>query len=151
MRYEAVKDLHPEGFKRLTGVPPEVFEQMIGVLREAETRKKKSGRPSKLGVEDKLLLAMSYWREYRTQFHIAASYGLHESTANRIITQVEDALIRSGAFSLPKRREVADPNWTVVLVDATETPVERPKKNSGVTTAGRKSVTRSKAKSSSTS
>ncbi len=75
MRYEAVKDLNAEGFKRLTGVQPDVFGQMAGVLREAETRKKKAGRPSKLAVEDKLLLAMSYWREYRTQFHIAASYG----------------------------------------------------------------------------
>ena len=75
MHYEAVKDLSPEAFKRLTGVPPEVFGQMMGVLREAETRKQKPGRPSKLAVEDKLLLAMSYWREYRTQVHIAASYG----------------------------------------------------------------------------
>lgn len=75
MRYEAVKDLNPEAFKRLTGVLPEVFGQTVGALREAETRKKKAGRPGKLGAEDKLLLAMSYWREYRTQFHIAASYG----------------------------------------------------------------------------
>ncbi len=149
MRYEAVKDLNAEGFKRLTGVKPEVFGQMVGVLRQAETKKRKAGRPSKLGVEDKLLLAMSYWREYR--FHIAASYGLHESTANRIITQVEDTLIRSGAFSLPKRREVSESDWTVVLVDATETPVERPKKNNGVTTVGRRSATLSKAKSSSMS
>lgn len=141
MRYEGVKDLSPEGFKRLTDVPPEVFGQMVEVLKEAETRKKKSGRPSKLSVEDKLLLAVSYWREYRTQFHIAASYGLHESSANRIITQVEDVLIKSGAFSLPKRREVAETDWTVVLVDATETPVERPQKNSGVTTAARRNAT----------
>lgn len=128
MRHEEVSELKPEAFKRLTGVKPEVFRQMVAVLREAETRKKKAGRPSKLSVEDKLLLTMSYWREYRTQFHIAANYGLHESTANRIITQVEDALIGSGAFSLPKCREVAEADWTVVLLDATETPVEQPKK-----------------------
>ena len=151
MRYEAIRELKSEAFKRLTGVKPEIFKQMVGVLREAETCKKKSGRPSKLPLEDKLLLAMSYWREYRTQFHIAASYGLHESSANRIITQVEDTLIRSGAFSLPKRREVAETDWTVVLVDATESPIERPKKNSGGTTAGSRSATPSRAKSSSTS
>ena len=77
MRYEAIKDLNPEAFKRLTGVKPEVFRQMVGVLREAETRKKKVGRPSKLPLEDKLLLTLSYWREYRTQFHLAASYAIH--------------------------------------------------------------------------
>lgn len=128
MRYEAVKELSPEAFKRLTGVRPEVFRQMVGVLRGAETEKKKAGRPSKLCLEDKLLLTLSYWREYRTQFHIAASYGVHESSANRIITHIEDVLIKSKVFSLPKRREVTESDWTVVLVDATETPVERPKK-----------------------
>lgn len=84
MRYEEVKGLAPEGFKRLTGVKPQVLSDMLRVLRDAEKRKKKAGRSSKLSLEDKLLLALSYWREYRTQFHIAASYGLHESTANRI-------------------------------------------------------------------
>ena len=141
MRYEAVRDLKAAAFKRLTGVRPQVFADMVAVLHEAEGRKKKAGRTSKLCLEDKLLLAMSYWREYRTQFHIAASYGVHESTANRMITQVEDVLIKSDKFSLPKRREVAETEWTVVLVDVTETPIERPKKSSETTIAVRKDVT----------
>lgn len=141
MRYEAVKGLDAERFKRLSGVEPEVFDKLVEVLRVAETQKKKSGRLSKLGVEDKLLLTLSYWREYRTQFHLAASYGVHESSANRIIRQVEDALLKSGTLGLPKRREVTDTDWPVVLVDATETPIERPKKNSGATTAARKNAT----------
>ncbi len=59
MRYEGVKELSPEAFKRLTGVRPEVFKKMVGVLGEAQTRKKKAGRSSKLCLEDKLLLEMS--------------------------------------------------------------------------------------------
>ena len=141
MRYEAVKDLNPKAFKRLTGVKPAVFAQMLGVLRVAEVSKKKAGRSSKLSLEDKLLLSLCYWREYRTQFHIAADYGVHESTANRIITRVEDLLISSGKFSLPKRREVTETEWTVVLVDVTETPIERPQKSSTVTTRVRKNAT----------
>ncbi len=140
MRYEAVRELSPEAFKRLTGVRPEVFRQMVGVLRGAETEKKKAGRPSKLCLEDKLLLTLSYWREYRTQFHIAASYGVHESSANRIITHIEDVLIKSKVFSLPKRREVTESDWTVVLIDATETPIERPKKSRNATTAANESA-----------
>lgn len=73
MRYEEVQGLKPAAFKRLTGVKRQVFGQMLIVLREAEGRKKKAGRSSKLSLEDKLLLALSYWREYRTQFHLAAS------------------------------------------------------------------------------
>ena len=140
MRYKAIKTLKPEAFKRLTGVKLRVFAEMVAVLREAEGHKKKAGRTSKLCLEDQLLLALSYWREYRTQFHIAASYGVHESTANRIIIHVEDVLIASGKFSLPKRREVAETEWTVVLVDVTETPIERPKKSSDITTVARKSA-----------
>ena len=76
--------------------------------------------------------------EYRIQFHIAASYGVHESSANRITTHVEDVLIKSDKFSLPKRREVSESEWTVVLVDATETPFERPKKNKSITKSSAK-------------
>ena len=125
----------------MTGVQPGVFQAMLAVLQEAEKRKKKAGRMSKLSLEDKLLLALSYWREYRTQFHIAASYGLHESTANRIITRIEDVLIASGKFSLPKRRKVEETQWTVVLVDVTETPIEKPKKRKSTTLVAKSSVT----------
>ena len=62
MRYEAIKALKPEAFKRLTGVRPQVFGDMVVVLREAEKHKKKAGRRGKLGLEDQLLLALSYWR-----------------------------------------------------------------------------------------
>lgn len=146
MRYDEVRELKPTAFKRLTGVKPQVFSEMLAVLREAEEKKKKAGRSSKLSLEDKLLLVLSYWREYRTQFHLAASYGVHESTANRIITRVEDVLVSSGRFSLPRRREVEETEWTVVLVDVTETPIEKPKKSSGTTTAAKSSATPSKAR-----
>lgn len=75
------------------------------------------------------------YTESRTQFHIAASYEVHESTANRIITKIENLLVPSGKFSLLKRREVEETQWTVVLIDVTETPVERPKKSKNANTA----------------
>jgi len=58
---------------------------------------------SKLSLADQLLLTLSYWREYRTQFHVALSYGVHETTATRIIGKVEDTLAALDRFSLPKR------------------------------------------------
>ncbi len=140
MHYESIKGLKEEAFKRLTGVKPKLFSEMTDVLKESESNKKKAGRSSKLSLADQLLLTLSYWREYRTQFHIASSYGIHESTANRIITKVEDELIASGKFSLPKRREIEEVEWTVVLVDATETPIERPKKSRNTITVGKRSA-----------
>lgn len=143
MTYTKLKELAPEAFKRYSGVKPETFDAMLGVLREVEQDKKKPGRPSKLMLEDQLLLTLSYWREYRTQFHVAASYGVHETTATRIIGKVEDVLIASGRFSLPSKQALgaAEHEWVVVLIDSTETPIERPKKSSVSSTAARKNAT----------
>ncbi len=79
----------PGEFKQLTGVKRETFERMLEVLQQSEQQKKRSGRLSKLSLADQLLLTLMYWREYRTQFHIAKSYGIHEANANRIIHKVE--------------------------------------------------------------
>ena len=106
MRYAEVEGLPPGEFKRLTGAKRETFERMLAVLRQSERRKKRPGRPSKLSLADQLLLSLMYWREYRTQFHIAKSYGIHEANANRIIRKVEGALVASGAFTLPGKRAV---------------------------------------------
>lgn len=139
MTYAKLKALPPEAFRRYSGVKPETFTTMLEVLAQVEEGKKKAGRPSLLGLEDQLLLTLTYWREYRTQFHVAASYGVHETTATRIINKVEDALVASGRFSLPKKQALgaADHEWVVVLIDSTETPIERPKKSSDTSTAGR--------------
>ena len=132
MRHEEVKGLPPGQFKRLTGVKRETFELMLRVLKQSEQQKKRLGRPSKLLLADQLLLTLMYWREYRTQFHIAKSYGIHEANANRIIRKVEGALAASGACSLPSKR-AAHSNEGVeisfVIVDVTETPIEKPKKS----------------------
>lgn len=82
-------------------------------------------------------------REYRTYFHIGQSWGVNESTAYRIIRKTEDALVRSRAFTLPgkKKLQKSDCPIEVVVVDVTETPIERPKKNkSGFTVAKRKDI-----------
>ncbi|MCF9047505.1 helix-turn-helix domain-containing protein [Acinetobacter nectaris] len=87
------------------------------------------GRSPKLCLEDQVLLCLSYWREYRTLFHIATSYGVSEAIASRIVRQVEDALIRSGLFNLPKDiPEVEGIDWNIVIIDATEVLIQRPKK-----------------------
>jgi len=81
-----------------------------------------------------------YWREYRTEFHIAQSYGISESTVGRTIQKVEDALVRSGKFRLPGKRALqpSDTVFEVVLVDVSEQPIERPKKaKRGITAAKR--------------
>ncbi len=69
---------------------------------------KKSGRPPELIVEDQVLMVLQYWREYRTYFHIGQDFGIAESTVCRIVHNIENILIKSRKFSLPRRLEIAD-------------------------------------------
>ena len=96
--------------------------------------KSQGGKPNKLAIEDRLLMALEYLREYRTYFHISRSYGISESACYRNIRWVEDTLIKDGKFSLPGRKALlkSDMEYEVVLIDATETPIERPKKNKNI-------------------
>jgi len=131
MRYEETKSLTEEQFQRLTGVKRRVADKMLSVLYTAHSLKKaRGGRPNKLSVEDTLMMSLEYLREYRTYFHIGSSYGISESYAYKQIRWVEDTLIKSGEFSLPGKKELrkSDVEYEIILVDATETPVERPKR-----------------------
>jgi hypothetical protein len=114
------------------------------VSKRLTGERRKAGRPPKLSVEDQVLLTLEYWREYRTLFHLATSWGLHESNACRVIRRVEDILTKSRAFKLLGKKVLrsADHEIEFVVVDVAETPVERPKKRSSATRAARRSGTR---------
>ena len=96
-----------------------------------------------VSVEDMLLMSLEYLREYRTYFHIGKSYRLSESNAYQTIKWVEETLIKDGTFSLPGKKALlkSDMEYEIVLVDATETPIERPKRGSENGIRGRKSGT----------
>lgn len=144
MSYEKIKDLRPALFKRHCGVKPDTFEKMVALVSDSIQKNQiKSGRPPKLSIEDQVLMTLEYWREYRTYFHIANSWQIHESSVCRIIKRVEDILIKSKAFSLPGKKELklAEHQIEVIVVDVTETPIERPKKSKEATTAARRNGT----------
>ena len=140
MRYETVQSLKDEDFKRSTGVQRSSFDKMLEVV---ETGLRNFGRQTKLSRADQLLMTLMYWREYRTEFHIGLTYGISESTVCRTIKKVENVLIQSKQFHLPGKKAL-QPSETVieiVLVDATEQPIERPKKDNAGITAAKRSVT----------
>jgi hypothetical protein len=142
MRYKQIKVLKDEKFRRLTGVKPQTFEKMVNILNLSHHQKKaRGGRKNKLTIEDQLLMALEYLREYRTYFHLSQSYGVSESNAYKIIRWVEDTLIKHPQFALPGRKALlkADRDYEVILIDATESPVERPKKSKEGTIQARRS------------
>ena len=145
MSYEQIKDLRPADFKRYCGVEPETFRRMVELVsKRLAKERRKTGRPPKLPVEDQVLLTLEYWREYRTFFHLATSWGLHESNVCRVIRRVEDILTKRRAFKLPGKKVLrpADHEIEFVVVDVAETPVERPKKSRKPITAAKRSATR---------
>ncbi len=132
MKYEIIKEYKEEQFRRITGVKRATFEKMVEILKKSYAKKhRRRGRKPKLSIENQLLAELEYWREYRTYAHIAASYGIAESNIYRSIKWIEETLIKDGTFSLPRKKELlkSDAEYEVILIDATETPVERPQKN----------------------
>jgi hypothetical protein len=147
MRYETVKTLKDADFKRSTGVQRATFEKMLAVIQKGL---RDFGRPATLSRADQLLLTLMYWREYRTEFHIGLTYGVSESTVCRTIQKIENVLIRSGQFRLPGKKalQASDTLIEVVLIDATEQPIERPKKSRNSTIVAKRSGTPKKRRSS---
>ncbi len=133
MKSKNLRKLSDENFRRIIGVKKETFKVMLSRLNAAESlQKAKGGRPNKLSMRNRLLMTLEYLREYRTYAAIAVSYGLSESNAYENIIWIENVLIKCPEFKLPGRKALleTDNEFEVVLIDATETPIERPKKNS---------------------
>lgn len=130
MLYTDLQNLSSVQFKRLCGVSRDTFGEMVEVLYPHLQRQGRRGGQNKLSVEDQLLVTLEYWREYRSQFHIATSWGLHETTVSRIIRKVEDVVVKCGRFRLPSKRHLYQPGWEwkVFMVDVGEMEIERPKK-----------------------
>lgn len=65
-----------------------------------------------------------------------------------MIKRAEEILIRSGKFSLPGRKSLgtSDTEFEIVIVDATETKIERPQKNNGLITPPKRNNITSKPK-----
>lgn len=144
MSYIDLQYLSKGEFKRLCGVSRDTFTEMVEVLRPHLERQGQRGGQNKLRTEDQLLVTLEYWREYRSQFHIATSWRLHETTVGRIVKKVEYLLVKCGKFRLPSKRQMYQPEWEskVMVVDVGEMEIERPQKNRNVTTVASKNVTR---------
>ena len=137
MRWQTVKKSTPNQFKRLVGVQPETFEKMVSEAKRINAERapkkvgKKRGPKEKINWYDKTLMMLMYYREYRTFAHMGASYNISEAQCWRIVTTMERWLIKSELFHLPGKKKLteSDVEWEVVIVDVSEHPIERPKKN----------------------
>lgn len=130
MNIKQASKLNPAEFKRFFGVLPQTFKKMLEIVKDYEEKKLKSGRPSQLSLEHQVLMTLEYYRDYPTMFHLSKVWGVSESTVCRNVKKIEEVLIRSGKFSLPGKKKLLNNEARIdtVVIDATETPIQRPKK-----------------------
>ncbi|WP_227498609.1 IS5 family transposase [Synechococcus sp. PCC 7336] len=128
MNYESAQRLNPKSFKRRFGVHRPTFKSMVKSLKAQLPETPGRGRKPSLCLEDRVLVALEYWREYRPYFHIGTDWGMSESTVCRIVHWLEDSLMGSGLFRLPGKKRLfrGFGRPEVVVMDVTETLIERP-------------------------
>ena len=129
---ERIQNLKEDEYQELFGIKKPTFDKMLEILQTKHVElHKKGGRKPKLSVLDKLIIMLTYYRDYRTMNNIAFDYGVVKSTICDTVKWVENVLVKDGSFSLPKKRTLQqeDLDVEVVLIDATECEIERPKKN----------------------
>jgi len=132
-------------FKRVYGVKPNTFNKMLAILqKEFEEMHKNGGKPPKLTPEDKLYVTLKYLRDYRTMDSIASEYKVCKGTICLSIQWVEDTLVKDGTFALPEKRTLKKKSDTIeyIVVDVTESPINRPKNNQKEYYSGKKNAIR---------
>jgi hypothetical protein len=132
-------------FKRAYGVEPATFEKMKAILEKEYNKLHKSGgSPPKLTIDDKLKITLKYLREYRTMENIGIDYGVSKSTVCESIQWVENTLVKDKTFKLPDKKVIKKKTGTIeyIIIDVTESPIQRPKTGQKEYYSGKKSAIR---------
>ena len=123
--------LYKRQFRYLTGVTPEIFRQMAKRLRPSWERlchrKNRSGRPYGVGgLDDHLLVMLILYRCHITQDFLALLYDVDKATICRTLRRIEK--LAHMVLAVKRRIAVSEEEAQSLLIDATEQPVQRPKR-----------------------
>lgn len=144
MKYEQLQNISDNRFRQAVGVNRATFIEMLEIIRVSYFKRhsRHNGRHRKLSLEDMLLATLEYLYEYRTFECIGVSYGLSKQNIRNTIIWVEAELISSGLFKLPGKKVLKQAKpIEVVLVDTTESPIQRPSRNQKRYYSGKKNGT----------
>ena len=140
IRYTKIKK-KPTTFTRLFGVSVSQFEQILAKVDPEWNSRilgqyKRPGRHYALRVEDMVLMLLLYYRSYISQEFVGYLFNLDKSRVCRIIQKLEPILAKATAIS--KRKHLSKKDVEDLIVDATEQPIERPKKGQKPYYSGKK-------------
>ena len=116
--------------RRITGVKHEKFEKLTKQLkpawRAAQKRKLVAGRPYGVGeLREHLLLLLIYYRTYTTHLFLAQIFKVDETTTCRAIRRISPLVER--ILKVRPERLLTENDLQLLIVDATEQRIERPK------------------------
>lgn len=131
----------PESFRRLTGVDIDLFSGMTEKLRplwkERRDNFDKGGRKHNLrGVENHFLAMLLYYRCYVSYEFLGFFFNSDETTVMRAVKRMEKIAVR--VIHIAKKREITREDTEYLIIDATEQPVQRPKKGQKKYYSGKK-------------
>ena len=126
-----LKDLLKKDYlRRISGVKCEKFEKIAERIRPAwravQKRKLVAGRPYEIGdLREHLLLLLIYYRTYTTHLFLAQIFHVDEATICRAIRRI--APLAEQILKIKPERLLSEESLKLLIVDATEQRIERPK------------------------
>jgi len=116
--------------RRISGVKQEKFEKCVSKLkpawRAAQKRKVVTGRPYEIvDLLEHLLLLLMYYRTYTTHLFLAQIFKVDEATICRAIKRI--APLAERILKIKPERLLSENDLQLLIVDATEQRIERPK------------------------
>lgn len=142
----------PTIFRRITGIPPQAFEELMAALKKAYpdferrrlSRRKRergigAGGKFKLSLEERVFMTLFFLRHYPTYALLGFLFELHESNAYRNVEIMKEFLREH--VPLPKRvrekrissmEELMEEMPEIeLIIDATEQERQKPKEEEG--------------------
>jgi len=137
---------NPKDFTRLVGLDLKTFETVEKKLSAHiaqyldDHRISKRGRKSTIPLSDQLLLTLLYVRNYQTYLHLSKTYHITESYGRKIAVKISGHLL--DLYALPSKEPLKTHLYKTVLIDVTEQPIERPKRQQKAYYSGKKNAIR---------
>lgn len=131
-------------FSRQVGLPIEKFkilvekvEQKITTYKEANPLSTRGKKPE-LDIPNQLLLMLMYYRNYYTFFTLGSIFEVSEGQANKLFHKMSRIVVK--VLALKGRKKMSTEKIQAVIIDASEQPIERPKKKQKQYFSGKKNV-----------
>ena len=129
LRYKKIVK-KPRVFNKLFGVSRERYHKILKKVEvqwkiKVTKRYKNPGQRYKMKLADMMLALLLYYRSYVTQEFIGYLFGIHDSQVCRFIRKLEPLV--AGIVSITKSKKLSKEDIEVLIIDATEQAIERPK------------------------